>query len=911
MFITICYAYLMWVSDRHCHSQKMHIINLVRTHAARCSVVFRKPKAIASRRRLMHNHYSVLCEPCQGDIREEMVCDFPSKQLLTVTPKQAVNLEEEWTSFIGNDTPLYEQDNKHTLILIEAHLPKKDKRGKRTILDIPSNKAVKLSELSIPIAWKAGKPFGLVVRAKIDDFSAIGLAFLEGVLQLDDGLLVEQMLSVGIEGHAFTLLEYLPGTRRSHCTLGSSRRKPKSPNSSSRELSLRRPKSFSGIPFPSTPSPTSSEASLSPQSIAQARHLRRRHSPVFLKMMEERQKTIETSPLSSALSSRQCSQDSMSSFGIEIPVDAPQDSSVSMMETVTVTTTDTDAEKALGKAKQKPPNVLVYTDDNETKSEQLKALLSMCLERNCYTVYSINKNTLLKHPWIDNTSLLLLAGQDEITENIKELIMKYLYRGGRLISLCSNFNAGLKIHKHSTVSAVKDVTYTSIDRTVTRDLSALCTQCSYNVCGVAGHSFEVLGECHGAPILVYARIGDNGGTAVLSQVHLEDVAGDDNLIDAETFTRLKRSNLIRHEVCRDLLTTLGLKCGTGQLPALTPCYLICQAEELKKDLMMSISKKLDSNQWLKGSNVNLHFVATAKDDETVTPDRLPVVTNEVLHHGSGFDAKLYMQSLETKRLGKIVLYNQVVPTTQVIIQSLQHSVSKHLGLVSIASAMTAGKGRGGNAWLGPSGCAMFSLLVHLAQHSELGQRLPYLQHIASLAVVEAVCSLPGYKDIDLRLKWPNDIYYGSDLKLGGVLVNSSFFIGEFTAVIGCGVNVDNSNPTLCINDIIQQYNKDHGTHLAKLTVEEQIARTITHMEQIIDEFMTHGKDPFLARYYKRWLHSEVKVRLESEAGQEVTVLGLDNNGFLSVKTPDGKTLSVQPDGNSFDMTKNLITMKSR
>lgn len=43
--------------------------------------------------------------------------------------------------------------------------------------------------------------------------------------------------------------------------------------------------------------------------------------------------------------------------------------------------------------------------------------------------------------------------------------------------------------------------------------------------------------------------------------------------------------------------------------------------------------------------------------------------------------------------------------------------------------------------------------------------------------------------------------------------------------------------------------------------------------------------------------------------EEVKITGLDDFGFLSVQTNSRKTLSVQPDGNSFDMLKNLIAMK--
>ena len=51
------------------------------------------------------------------------------------------------------------------------------------------------------------------------------------------------------------------------------------------------------------------------------------------------------------------------------------------------------------------------------------------------------------------------------------------------------------------------------------------------------------------------------------------------------------------------------------------------------------------------------------------------------------------------------------------------------------------------------------------------------------------------------------------------------------------------------------------------------------------------------------------VHLESE-GCDARVVGLDNFGFLSVQTDEG-TISVHPDGNSFDIMKNLIVPKSR
>lgn len=54
-------------------------------------------------------------------------------------------------------------------------------------------------------------------------------------------------------------------------------------------------------------------------------------------------------------------------------------------------------------------------------------------------------------------------------------------------------------------------------------------------------------------------------------------------------------------------------------------------------------------------------------------------------------------------------------------------------------------GRGGNLWLSPEGCAMFSLHVRIELENSLGRAVSYLQHITSLAVVESVRTLPGYE----------------------------------------------------------------------------------------------------------------------------------------------------------------------
>lgn len=73
----------------------------------------------------------------------------------------------------------------------------------------------------------------------------------------------------------------------------------------------------------------------------------------------------------------------------------------------------------------------------------------------------------------------------------------------------------------------------------------------------------------------------------------------------------------------------------------------------------------------------------------------------------------------------------------------------------------------------------------------------------------------------------------------------------------------NSNPTICINDLITEYNKEHGVELEPLRSDHLIARTVTVLENLIDTFQNEGPNGVLPLYYKYWAHRSVLARLHS------------------------------------------------
>ena len=99
------------------------------------------------------------------------------------------------------------------------------------------------------------------------------------------------------------------------------------------------------------------------------------------------------------------------------------------------------------------------------------------------------------------------------------------------------------------------------------------------------------------------------------------------------------------------------------------------------------------------------------------------------------------------------------------------------GLAVIPRQQLGGRGRGGNQWISPEGCAMTTVQLIVPLSTPLGQRASLIQHIVATAVVVALSDLPDVgKALNLRLKWPNDIYIGVEndlIKIGGLVLTCS------------------------------------------------------------------------------------------------------------------------------------------
>ena len=125
--------------------------------------------------------------------------------------------------------------------------------------------------------------------------------------------------------------------------------------------------------------------------------------------------------------------------------------------------------------------------------------------------------------------------------------------------------------------------------------------------------------------------------------------------------------------------------------------------------------------------------------------------------------------------------------------------------------------------------------------------------------------------------------------------------------IGCGVNLSNEEPTKCINEMARAKN------LQPISREVLLARIFNLFEGYLHKIDIGEEEDIFKLYHLYWLHSGQIVKLQTRTGsmKEGKIISIDHDGFLSVQIGENEVVSVQPDGNSFDMLQGLIISKDQ
>ncbi|KQJ93497.1 biotin--protein ligase 2 [Brachypodium distachyon] len=274
--------------------------------------------------------------------------------------------------------------------------------------------------------------------------------------------------------------------------------------------------------------------------------------------------------------------------------------------------------------------------------------------------------------------------------------------------------------------------------------------------------------------------------------------------------------------------------------------------------------------------------------------------------GEGFDAAAYMGALRALRFGRWMLWSPRMASTHDLVA--QNFAKLPVGVVCVADVQFKGRGRSKNVWESPPGCLMFSFTSQMND----ARNLPLMQYVVCLAMTEAIkelSSAEGLSELDVRIKWPNDLYLNG-LKVGGILCTSSYELKTYNICTGIGLNVDNKKPTTCLNAALQELT----VNSPGLKREDILASFFNKLEVLFEIFSNQGFQALEERYYNSWLHSGQRVVVQDASEGHsveslVTIRGLTPSGYLYADGDDGKSYELHPDGNSFDFFAGLVRRK--
>ncbi|EXJ90358.1 biotin apo-protein ligase [Capronia coronata CBS 617.96] len=355
-----------------------------------------------------------------------------------------------------------------------------------------------------------------------------------------------------------------------------------------------------------------------------------------------------------------------------------------------------------------------------------------------------------------------------------------------------------------------------------------------------------------------------------------------------------------------------------------------------KDLEKTLASQAETKESADhddGSSDRIIDYKTVVKDILVHDDNYPQAQATPYFNHQAFYANLQKYQSQTpsaSSFGTHLLYGDVVTSTNTLLEK-NTKILRNLpqGFTATATVQVAGRGRGSNVWVSPAGSLMFSTVIRHPMAQMQSAPVVFVQYLAAMAIVQGIKSYEGnqYKEMPIKLKWPNDIYAldptkakgnGGDLnenytKIGGILVNSHYNTKEYIAVCGIGLNTSNTAPTTSLNQLTQFLRKE----VPPFTLERLLARILTVFDDLYARFLRTGFDEVMEKmYYEHWLHMDQIVTLEAEGGQRARIRGITRDYGLLIAEElgwedreTGRRWTLQSDANSFDFFKGLVKRK--
>jgi BirA family biotin operon repressor/biotin-[acetyl-CoA-carboxylase] ligase len=231
------------------------------------------------------------------------------------------------------------------------------------------------------------------------------------------------------------------------------------------------------------------------------------------------------------------------------------------------------------------------------------------------------------------------------------------------------------------------------------------------------------------------------------------------------------------------------------------------------------------------------------------------------------------------RIGSTVLHFETVGSTNDVGAAYDEE-----GLVVVADAQTAGRGRRGHTWFSPPGAGLYVsvVLTPMRARVEPQRAMLLLTLAAGVAIAEALDATTG---LAVGLKWPNDIYVGHR-KLGGILAESASGGSDIGAVVlGYGINLAPAAYPPDVADRATSVETETGRGVDR---EQILNATLTALSHRYDDLLDGRFDAILDAWRRRApAATGARVSWTTTAGPQSGITdGIDDAGALLVRRAD-------------------------
>jgi BirA family biotin operon repressor/biotin-[acetyl-CoA-carboxylase] ligase len=195
------------------------------------------------------------------------------------------------------------------------------------------------------------------------------------------------------------------------------------------------------------------------------------------------------------------------------------------------------------------------------------------------------------------------------------------------------------------------------------------------------------------------------------------------------------------------------------------------------------------------------------------------------------------------------------------------------GTAVVAEEQTAGQGRHGHTWHSEPGSGLYvSVVLRLSPQ-------PLLTLALGLATAEAIARVTELRP-DLR--WPNDIMLG-EKKTAGILVQ----LVDTAAIAGIGINV---NHPIFPPEIAHEATSLRLAAGHPHSREDLLRTLLPTIDSFCRMLVEGGPKPILDLFEQHSTYARGKrVQIDQPGGIITgTTAGLDPNGFLKLRTDDGR-----------------------